>query len=54
VVLSWWCEEGGRTISFGSDAHSPDALAAGFELARELAAAAGFKPQADAAAFWLR
>ena len=54
VVLSWWCEEGGRTISFGSDAHSPDALAAGFQIARDLAAAAGFRPQADAAAFWFR
>ena len=54
VVLNWWREEGGRTISFGSDAHSPDALAAGFEFARKLAAAAGFKPQADPAAFWYR
>ncbi len=52
VVLNWWREEGGRSISFGSDAHSPDALAAGFELAREVVASAGFRPQADPAAFW--
>jgi histidinol-phosphatase (PHP family) len=54
VVVKWWREEGGRSISFGSDAHSPDAVAAGFELARELVVAAGFKPQGDPAAFWFR
>lgn len=54
VVLSWWREEGGRAVSFGSDAHSPDKLAAGFELARDAVAAAGFKPQGDPAAFWVR
>jgi histidinol-phosphatase (PHP family) len=53
VVLSWWREEGGRAVSFGSDAHSPTALAAGFGLARELAAAAGFSPQEDPSAFWM-
>jgi histidinol-phosphatase (PHP family) len=54
VVLSWWREEGGRALSFGSDAHSPQPLAAGFELAQELAEAAGFRPQDDPTAFWVR
>jgi histidinol-phosphatase (PHP family) len=54
VVLGWWREEGGRAISFGSDAHSPDVLAAGFAPARDVANAAGFKPQDDPTAFWLR
>ena len=54
AVLDWWRDEGGRAVSFGSDAHSPDKLAAGFDLARDVAAAAGFKPQDDPAAFWLR
>ena len=43
VVLGWWHEEGGRAISFGSDAHRPDAIAAGFDLAQRLATEAGFK-----------
>ena len=53
MVLDWWREEGGRAISFGSDAHSPEHLAAGFDLARELATAAGFKPPDDPLAFWV-
>ena len=54
TVLSWWCEEGGRAVSFGSDAHSPHKLAAGFKLAQELVTAAGFKPQKDPTAFWIK
>jgi histidinol-phosphatase (PHP family) len=54
AVLGWWREEGGRAISFGSDAHSPEDLAAGFGVARDVAAAAGFKPEDDPMAFWVR
>jgi histidinol-phosphatase (PHP family) len=54
AVLRWWREEGGEAVSFGSDAHSPGHVAAGFALAQEVAEAAGFRPQADPAAFWLR
>jgi histidinol-phosphatase (PHP family) len=54
TVLGWWREEGGRAVSFGSDAHSPEFLAAGFKLARELATAAGFKPQDDPTGVWVR
>ena len=43
TVLGWWREEGGRAISLGSDAHRPDAIAAGFDLAQRLATEAGFK-----------
>ena len=52
LVLGWWREEGGRAVSFGSDAHSPEHVAAGFGYARDVATAAGFKPQADPLAFW--
>jgi histidinol-phosphatase (PHP family) len=52
LVLRWWREEGGRAICFGSDAHSPDHLAAGFSVAVEIAGAAGFRPQNDPLAFW--
>ena len=54
MVLNWWREEGGGAVSFGSDAHSPEHLAAGFDLAQELATAAGFKPRDDPLAFWVR
>jgi histidinol-phosphatase (PHP family) len=53
-VLSWWPEEGGRAISFGSDAHNPERLSVGFAHARAVAEAAGFKPQEDPLAFWVR
>jgi histidinol-phosphatase (PHP family) len=53
-VLGWWAEEGGRAVAFGSDAHDPDRVAAGFELAAQAVEAAGFKPQDDPSAFWRR
>jgi histidinol-phosphatase (PHP family) len=53
TVVRWWREEGGKRLSFGSDAHSPEHLAAGFELAGEVAEAAGFRPQPDPTGFWL-
>jgi histidinol-phosphatase (PHP family) len=54
VVLGWWREEGGRGVTFGSDAHSPDHVVAGFEAARAAVAAAGFRAQDDPLAFWTR
>lgn len=54
TVLRWWREEGGRAVSFGSDAHSPEDLAAGFAVARQMVEAAGFRAQDDPAAFWVR
>jgi len=53
TALDWWREEGGRAISFGSDAHSLEKLAAGFDYARDVAEAAGFGPQDDPLAFWV-
>jgi len=54
TVLRWWREEGGRGVSFGSDAHRPGDVAAGLDLAAQLAGAAGFKPQDDLSEFWVR
>jgi histidinol-phosphatase (PHP family) len=54
TVVRWWREEGGRALAFGSDAHSPEHLAAGFDLARQVAEAAGFRPQSQPDGFWLR
>jgi histidinol-phosphatase (PHP family) len=53
-VLGWWHEVGGQAVSFGSDAHDPDKIAGGFELATQIVQAAGFKPAQDPMAFWRR
>jgi histidinol-phosphatase (PHP family) len=53
TTVRWWREEGGRALAFGSDAHAPEVLAAGFELAAQVAEAAGFQPQDDPSAYWL-
>lgn len=53
-VLRWWHEVGGEAVSFGSDAHDPDRIAGGFELATEIVQAAGFKPSQDPMALWRR
>jgi histidinol-phosphatase (PHP family) len=43
-LLSWWRDEGGDAITFGSDAHQPDQLAQGFRKAVHMAEAHGFRP----------
>lgn len=53
-VLRWWREEGGDAITFASDAHRPDDLAAGFAEAAAIARAAGFRGGADPADLWRR
>ncbi len=54
AIVGWWREEGGAAVSFGSDAHDPSKLAAGFELAAQQVEAAGFRPAADPTGYWLR
>ena len=53
-VIGWWYQMGGAGISFGSDAHAPDAIAAGFGLAAEVVEAVGFRPSDDPLDFWRR
>lgn len=53
-VLGWWRQEGGRTITFASDAHEPDALARGFREASRIAKAAGFREGGGPLDFWRR
>ena len=52
-VVQWWAEEGGQTISFASDAHTPDAIASNFPEAVILAEAFGFRPGASPADLWM-
>jgi histidinol-phosphatase (PHP family) len=51
-LVRWWREEGGRAVSFGSDAHVPWAVGDRFELATDVVEAAGFRRGADRFDFW--
>jgi histidinol-phosphatase (PHP family) len=53
-IPQWWAEEGGRAISFGSDAHVPEALAANFPEATAMAEHFGFRAGTVPEAFWTR
>ncbi|RKS80003.1 histidinol-phosphatase (PHP family) [Motilibacter peucedani] len=50
--VRWFREEGGRAVSFGSDAHVPWMVGSDFELAVDVVEAAGFRPGRDPYDFW--
>jgi len=52
--VRYWPAAGGTALAFGSDAHEPALIAAGFAAAAEMATAAGFRPGRDLHDFWLR
>lgn len=52
TILGWWREEGGRAVSFGSDAHVADAVGHGFRTAAAMAEGYGFRPGATPYDFW--
>jgi histidinol-phosphatase (PHP family) len=54
TVVRWWRELGGQAVQYGSDAHSPDKVAEGFEIAAQMVEAAGFKPARDPVSPWRR
>jgi histidinol-phosphatase (PHP family) len=51
-VVRWWREEGGSTVTFGSDAHDPTGLAFGFGEAADMVEAHGFRPGRHLYDFW--
>ena len=51
-LLRWWREAGGRTVSFGSDAHQPWRVGDKFKLAVDVVEAAGFRAGRDRFDFW--
>ena len=53
AVLRWWREAGGSAVSFGSDAHAPEEILAGFAALRDVVEAAGFRPAPHESGFWL-
>lgn len=53
-IPQWWREEGGRAVSFGSDAHTAQALANGFPEAQHMLDQLGFRPGARPEHLWTR
>lgn len=53
-VPQWWSEEGGRHVSFGSDAHHPSVLAANFPEATAMLEHFGFRAGTRPEDFWVR
>lgn len=54
TVVRWWRELGGQAVQYGSDAHQPDKVAEGFDIAAQMVESAGFKPAKDPASLWRR
>jgi histidinol-phosphatase (PHP family) len=53
-VVGWWREEGGKGVTFGSDAHDPTVLARGFADAADMVEAQGFRPGRHPYDVWIR
>lgn len=54
MIVRWWHEVGGEAVSFGSDAHFPEAVATGFAEAATMVEAQGFRPGKAPHDFWRR
>jgi histidinol-phosphatase (PHP family) len=54
TILTWWREEGGDAVTFGSDAHLPPNVGDGFVEAAHLAEAHGFRPGRHLHEVWVR
>jgi histidinol-phosphatase (PHP family) len=46
-LVDWWCQAGGKRVTFGSDAHEPGLVAHGFADAAAMAVQLGFTQVAD-------
>jgi len=53
-IPQWWAEEGGRAVTFGSDAHRAQDVAANFPEAVLMAEYFGFRPGRRPEDFWTR
>jgi histidinol-phosphatase (PHP family) len=53
-IPQWWSEEGGQSISFGSDSHVPETVAANFPEAVVMAEHFGFRAGTKPEELWRR
>lgn len=54
TIIRWWHDVGGDSVTFGSDAHDPAAVARGFPEAAQMAEANGFRAGLDPLGPWAR
>ena len=54
TILTWWHQEGGDAVTFGSDAHLPSAVGHGLDEVARMAEAHGFRPGANPFDIWGR
>lgn len=54
AILTWWHEEGGDAVTFGSDAHTAALVGHGFAEAAQMAEAHGFRPGKNPYDLWGR
>jgi histidinol-phosphatase (PHP family) len=54
TILTWWHEEGGDAVTFGSDAHIASLVGQGFAEAAHMAEAHGFRPGSNPYDLWRR
>jgi histidinol-phosphatase (PHP family) len=54
LIVRWWHQEGGQTLTFGSDAHEPALLARGLRAAAAMVEALGFRPGRHPFDLWMR
>lgn len=53
-IPQWWSQEGGKAITFGSDAHTPTAIASHFPEAVAMVEHFGFRSGSTPEAPWMR
>lgn len=53
-IPQWWAQAGGTMVSFGSDAHTPDAIARDFPEATAMLEYFGFRPGRSPEQLWAR
>ncbi|WP_425955585.1 hypothetical protein [Xylanimonas sp. McL0601] len=53
-IPKWWADSGGKAVIFGSDAHTPEAIASNFPQATAMLEHFGFRPGSTPEQFWTR
>ncbi|QAY70417.1 PHP domain-containing protein [Xylanimonas protaetiae] len=53
-IPQWWADSGGKAVTFGSDAHTPEAIASNFPEATAMLEHFGFEPGSTPEEFWVR
>ena len=52
LIVTWWRQEGGTSVTFGSDVHDAHFIAQGLDMAAAMVAEQGFRPGSEHGGFW--